>query len=118
VPTDSSNQQLDIDRGRFNVTALNEQLHAFKTPTVRNIELTAPYMHNGIYSSLESVVEFYHKGGGAGLKLEVPNQTLPFDSLQLSPTEKTDIVLFLKTLTDTTGLTTHPILPKSSKTLF
>lgn len=62
-------------------------------------------MHNGIYSTLEDVVEFYHKGGGAGLKLKVPNQTLPFDSLQLSPAEKKDIVAFLKTLTDTAGLT-------------
>lgn len=72
-------------------------------------------MHNGTYSSLESIVEFYHKGGGAGLKLDVPNQTLPFDSLQLSPSEKTDIVLFLKTLTDTTGLTSQPVLPQFSQ---
>lgn len=108
VATDTTNKQLDEDKGRYEVTHLDEQLHAFKTPTVRNTELTAPYMHNGTYSSLESVVEFYHKGGGAGLKLDVPNQTLPFDSLQLSPAEKKDIVLFLKTLTDTVGLTSPP----------
>ena len=111
VTKDTTHQELDDDSGRFAVTHLNEHQHAFKTPTVRNIELTAPYMHNGIYSSLESVVEFYHKGGGAGMKLNVPNQTLPFDSLRLSPTEKTDIVMFLKTLTDTSGLTKHPVLP-------
>jgi cytochrome c peroxidase len=104
------------DKGRYVVTHIDEQLNAFKTPTVRNIELTAPYMHNGSYSSLETVIEFYHKGGGAGLKLTVPNQTLPFDSLQLSPSEKTDIVLFLKTLTDTTGLTSPPVLPRFTST--
>ena len=105
VPSDTCNQELDSDMGRFMVTHLPEQLHAFKTPTVRNIELTAPYMHNGIYNKLEDVVEFYHKGGGAGLKLSVPNQTLPFDSLQLTPKEKKDIIAFLKTLTDTAELT-------------
>jgi cytochrome c peroxidase len=112
VPQDTTNQQLDIDRGRFNVTALTEQSHAFKTPTIRNTALTAPYMHNGAYATLESVMEFYHKGGGRGLKLDVPNQTLPFDSLQLSSIEKADIVLFLKTLTDTSGLTHIPSLPQ------
>jgi cytochrome c peroxidase len=112
TPADSSNKQLDDDKGRYMVTKLTEQLHAFKTPTLRNITLTAPYMHNGIYTKLEEVVEFYHKGGGAGFKLSVPNQTLPFDSLQLAPQEKADIVLFLKTLTDTSGLTTKPsVLP-------
>ena len=108
VPTDSANRQLDEDIGRYAVTALKEQLNAFKTPTVRNVELTAPYMHNGIYTTLEEVVEFYHKGGGTGLKLSVPNQTLPFDSLLLSPQEKNDIVAFLKTLTDTVGLSSSP----------
>jgi cytochrome c peroxidase len=109
TPSDSTNTQLDEDKGRYGVTKLTEQLRAFKTPTLRNIALTAPYMHNGIYTKLEDVVEFYHKGGGAGLKLSVPNQTLPFDSLQLTPQEKSDIILFLKTLTDTTGLTARPV---------
>jgi cytochrome c peroxidase len=108
TPADLSNKQLDEDKGRYMVTNLPEQLHAFKTPTIRNIALTAPYMHNGIYSKLEEVIEFYHKGGGAGLKLPVPNQTLPFDSLQLAPQEKADIISFLNTLTDTVGLTGRP----------
>jgi cytochrome c peroxidase len=111
TPADSNNRQLDEDKGRYTITNLNEQLHAFKTPTIRNIALTAPYMHNGIYTKLEQVIDFYHKGGGAGLKLSVPNQTLPFDSLQLAPQEKADIVAFLKTLTDTIGLTSRPVVP-------
>ena len=65
-------------------------------------------MHNGVYKDLKEVIEFYHRGGGAGLRFKVPNQTLPFDSLQLSQQEKNDIILFLKTLTDTTGLTSRP----------
>jgi cytochrome c peroxidase len=52
---------------------------------------------------LEEVIEFYHKGGGVGFGFDVPNQTLPFDSLQLSVGEKEDLVFFLKTLTDTTS---------------
>ena len=100
VPASPDNRTLDPDSGRYRFTKIPEQLHAFKTPTVRNIEITAPYMHNGVYSSLEEVVEFYHKGGGAGLGLPVPNQTLPFDSLQLNPQEKADIILFMKSLTD------------------
>ncbi len=104
TPADSTNKQIDEDKGRMAVTRLSEQLHAFKTPTLRNIALTAPYVHNGVYTSLEQVLEFCHKGGGKGLGYEVPNQTLPFDSLQLSKSEKEDIILFLKTLTDTSLL--------------
>ncbi len=109
TPEDASNKKLDADKGRYTVTKYDEQMYAFKTPTIRNIELTGPYMHNGIYTTLEEVVEFYHKGGGAGFKYKVPNQTLPFDSLVLTQKEKTDIVLFLKTLTDTVGLSGKPI---------
>ncbi len=109
TPEDSSNKILDSDKGRYSVTNFNEQMHAFKTPTVRNIEFTGPYMHNGIYTTLEEVVEFYHKGGGAGFNYTVPNQTLPFDSLQLSKKDKEDIVLFLKTLSDTVGLSGKPL---------
>jgi cytochrome c peroxidase len=60
-------------------------------------------MHNGVYKTLEEVVDFYNKGGGAGLGLEVPNQTLPSTPLQLSATEKKQLVAFLHTLTDISG---------------
>lgn len=108
TPGTKQNQYLDEDIGRYVVTKVQEHNNAFKTPTVRNITLTAPYMHNGIYNTLEEVVEFYHKGGGAGFNYDVKNQTLPFDSLQLSKTEEEDIILFLKTLTDTTRKTQQP----------
>lgn len=99
----SENKSLDKDLGRFNLSGMEMHKFSFKTPTVRNIELTGPYMHNGAYKTLEEVVEFYHKGGGAGFGYDIPNQTLPFDSLRLTNTEKEDIVLFLKSLTDTTS---------------
>jgi len=100
TPETSDNKTLDADSGRCKITKRDLHLHAFKTPTVRNIAETAPYMHNGAYSKLEDVVEFYHKGGGVGLGFNVPNQTLPFDSLTLNATEKQDIVLFMKALSD------------------
>ena len=75
-------------------------MFAFKTPTVRNVEKTGPYMHNGVYSTLDDVVEFYHKGGGVGIGIDLPFQSLPFDSLSLTGKEKKDIISFMKSLTD------------------
>lgn len=102
---------LDKDKGRYSAR-LKEPMYfyeyAFKTPTVRNVELTAPYMHNGSYKTLDDVVDFYNKGGGVGLGLVVEYQTLPFDSLSLNKQEMKDIVVFMKALTDTTGLTITP----------
>ncbi|MFA0960834.1 cytochrome-c peroxidase [Roseivirga sp. BDSF3-8] len=82
--------------------------NSFKTTTVRNIALTGPYMHNGVFSTLEEVLDFYDRGGGAGIGLEVPNQTLSPDPLELTDREKQDIISFMKALTDTTGLTSKP----------
>ena len=74
--------------------------HAFKTPSLRNVAVTAPYMHNGVYTTLEEVVDFYNKGGGVGLGIAVENQTLPADSLELNEKEIKALVAFMKTLTD------------------
>jgi len=57
-------------------------------------------MHNGVYSTLEEVVDFYNKGGGTGLGLSVENQTLPTDELKLNEKEIKALVAFMKTLTD------------------
>jgi cytochrome c peroxidase len=91
---------LDKDSGRYRINRLDELQFAFKTPTVRNAENTAPYMHNGVFKTLDDVVEFYNKGGGAGLDIYLPSQTLPFDSLTLSAEEKRAITAFLTSLTD------------------
>lgn len=94
---------LDPDPGRMGVDKVPLSRGAFKTPTVRNVAFTAPYMHNGVFATLEEVVEFYDAGGGAGLGLHVPNQTLPADSLKLSGDEKRALIAFMKSLGDTAG---------------
>ena len=93
---------IDPDSGRYLINPIAELAFAFKTPTIRNIEKTGPYMHNGVYTSLNDVVEFYHRGGGVGLGIDLPFQTLPFDSLILSKTDKKAIVAFMRSLTDET----------------
>ncbi|MBM1106196.1 cytochrome-c peroxidase [Aurantibacter crassamenti] len=103
---DTINPKLDTDLGRF-ANGLSIDHHpyfknSFKTVSVRNIDLTAPYMHNGLFATLEEVLEFYNLGGGAGMGLEVANQTLSDVPLDLSKQEIKDIIAFMKTLTDTT----------------
>ncbi len=92
---------LDADLGKYELTQAEIHRNSFKTPTIRNIELTAPYMHNGVFKTLEEVIDFYNKGGGIGLGFKVPNQTLPEDPLLLSEKEKKQLIAFMKTLTDT-----------------
>ena len=108
VPQKKDSKEIDKDVGRITVSRVSIHKHAFKTPSVRNSAITAPYMHNGIYKTLDEVIDFYNKGGGQGLGINVPYQTLPFDSLQLSKQEIKDIKLFMLTLTDTVGLVKKP----------
>jgi cytochrome c peroxidase len=91
---------VDGDLGRYNLNQLEPLKYSFKTPTVRNIDKTAPYMHNGVYTTLEEVVKFYELGGGNGIGMNLEYQTLPFDNLQLTTKEKKDLVSFMKILTD------------------
>lgn len=90
----------DNDQGRFGVFPISFYKQAFKTPTVRNAAVTAPYMHNGAFSSLEKVVDFYDKGGGVGLGLPVENQTLSAAPLHLTAEEKKAVISFIEALTD------------------
>lgn len=102
----------DTDPGRWASQRPHDQAPfyygSFKTVTVRNAALTAPYMHNGIYDTLEEVMDFYNRGGGQGLGMDIPYQTLPSDPLDLAPHEISDILAFLHSLTDTTGMTSRP----------
>jgi cytochrome c peroxidase len=87
------------DKGRFNITKNPDDLGKFKTPGLRNIAVTAPYMHNGMFKTLEEVVDYYNDPAAF-----VPNR-VTIDStlmkpLGLSAMEKADLVAFLKTLTD------------------
>ncbi len=98
---DSLHPVLDGDKGRYDVYKIDLHKNSFKTPTLRNIELTAPYMHNGVFKSLEEVIEFYNRGGGKGLGLKIENQTLPSVRLGLTAVEKRSLVAFMKALTNT-----------------
>jgi len=95
---------LDPDSGRFNNGVPSEQLqiyrHSFKTSTVRNAGLTAPYFHNGAYPDLTSVLHFYNHGGALGIGLDLPIQTLAPDSLGLSDSELADLEAFILSLND------------------
>lgn len=101
--TDTVHAIMDTDSGKYHLYGIPHQLYAFKTTTVRNVALTAPYMHNGVFATLEEVVDFYNRGGGAGLGFDLPNQTLSPDRLDLTAQEKQDLIAFLHALTDTSA---------------
>ncbi len=88
--TDKQHSEL----GRYNVTKLITDMGKFKTPTLRNIALTSPYMHNGSMQTLEQVVEYYDKGGDKNRFLD--SAIFP---LHLTEQEKLDLVSFMKALT-------------------
>ncbi|MGZ9677486.1 cytochrome-c peroxidase [Flavobacterium sp. GNP001] len=96
----NKHKKLDADLGKFELTKAEIHRNSFKTPTIRNVELTAPYMHNGVFKTLEEVIDFYNEGGGNGLGFNLQNQTLPEDKLNLTDLEKKQLIAFMKTLTD------------------
>lgn len=104
IPSSKANTAIDSDPGRVaSGKPLDEApfyVHSFKTTTVRNIEFTGPYMHNGVYDTLEEVMDFYNKGGGLGLGLDVEYQTLSGDPLDLSEEEINQLIAFMKSLSD------------------
>ena len=83
------------DVGRFRFTGDDKDLARFKVPSLRNVALTAPYMHDGSMMTLEEVVEHYNKGG-----FSHPHKSELIKPLNLSEDEKSKLVAFLKTLTD------------------
>lgn len=96
------------DRGRAETGAGPAYERAFKVPTLRNVALTAPYMHNGRYRTLEEVLAFYAKGGGRGEGLELKNLDDKIRVFSLSTEEQQDLIAFLKALTDETRLPEVP----------
>ena len=74
VPADTGFKKLSIDKGRYGINPADEMLNAFRTGSIRNAEYTKPYMHNGVFSTLEQVVDFYDAGGGIGKGLKVNNR--------------------------------------------
>ena len=84
------------DPGRFKITGVEADRNAFKTPTIRNVALTAPYMHDGSLSTLRDVIDFYDAGGG-----ENRPKSLLLRKLNLTEREKSDLLAFLESLTGT-----------------
>jgi cytochrome c peroxidase len=97
---------LKTDLGRYDVTGLERDKGAFKTPTLRSILETAPYMHDGVFLSLEEVIEFLDKGGGAN-----PNLSPLMKPLGLTKEEKADLLAFLEALTGAPMNVETPYLP-------
>jgi len=91
------------DLGRFEITHNEEQRARFKLPSLRNVALTAPYMHDGRFQTLEEVVEHYNTGVEySGTLDESMDHNLLPGGLQLTEQDKADLVAFLKTLSDFT----------------
>lgn len=100
------------NRGIFEFTKKASDMGKFRAPTLRNIALTAPYMHDGSISTLEKVLDFYAAHGrnikygpNAGDGRRNPHKSKDVDAIKLTEQEKADIVAFLKTLTDEQFLT-------------
>jgi cytochrome c peroxidase len=87
------------DNGRRDVTLAEEDIGRFKIPTLRNIAVSAPYMHNGSLNTLEEVIDHYNQGGK-----NHPNKDERIKPLNLTEAEKTDLINFLESLTDSTFL--------------
>ena len=93
------------DIGRYRVTELPQDLHKFKVPSLRNIEKTAPYMHDGRFYTLEAVLNHYSSGVTASATLDPVLQNNGVLGIPLTDGEKTKLIAFLKTLTDNQYLT-------------
>lgn len=84
------------NRGAYEFTKRPEDMGKFRAPTLRNIAVTAPYMHDGSLATLEDVIDHYAKGG----KYDDANKSRILQPLKLSDADKKDLVEFLKSLTD------------------
>ena len=83
------------DKGRFRINQDSSEIGYFKVPSLRNIEYTAPYMHDGSFGSIEEVIDHY-ASGGAGHRLQDPR----IKSFELSKKERESLISFLYALTD------------------
>lgn len=86
-------QGMDEDLGRYYRTRDPADIGKFRTPSLRELKYTAPYMHNGVFATLRDVVDFFDRGGG-----EAPNKSPLLQPLGLSEQEKEDLVAFLLAL--------------------
>ncbi len=114
TPADKKFSKLSDDSGRYKIFREQENLFAFRTPTLRNVTKTKPYMHNGVFTTLDEVIDFYNDGGSYGKGLRSFEPTLSTDSLHLSTKEISQLKLFLKTLDENVSVPYfQPVLPFS-----
>ena len=99
-----------LDVGLAIVTGLNSDNGKFKTPTLRNIEFSSPYMHDGRFSTLEEVIEHYNSGGNHSSTVDPLMKKLGV-GLELTNQEKQDLIAFLKTLSDSEFITNPVFTP-------
>lgn len=99
-------QETYSDEGKARATHRDEDVGRFKTPTLRNIQLTAPYMHDGSMKSLEDVIAFYNAGG-----LNHRNKDARIQPLHLTAQQQSDLLAFLTTLTDWNFVQNTDFLP-------
>ena len=94
MPTVDAETETFTDDGRFEVTGREADIWRYRTPSLRNVALTGPYMHDGSIATLEGVVAFYAEGGGGD-----PTQDPRTRSVQLTESDQIALVAFLRTLT-------------------
>ena len=93
----------DRDLGLYYTTKRDKDMGKFRTPPLRYLAYTAPYMHNGVFASLEEVVDFYNQGGG-----EDENKSPLLQPLGLTEDEKFALVAFLESLSGSVIRMTPP----------
>ena len=96
------------DRGRGDISGSPGLKGAFKVPTLRNVALTAPYMHNGRFQTLDEVLDFYSKGGGPGLGFKTPNLDDKIRPINFTHQQRLDLIAFMTALTDERALADSP----------
>ena len=94
--------------GLYEFTNRREDIGKFRAPTLRNIAVTAPYMHDGSIATLSEVIDHYAAGGrtitsgpSAGIGRDNPNKAFNVAGFKLTDSEKSDLIAFLESLTDT-----------------
>ena len=88
-----------MDYGLYYITKNPKDIGKFRTPSLREVKYTGPYMHNGVFTTLQEVVDFYDRGGGKG-----NNKSALINPLKLSAQEKKDLIAFMGALSMTEPL--------------
>jgi cytochrome c peroxidase len=99
-------ERQERDPGRFAVTRQADDVGAFRTPALRQIAETAPYMHNGSLATLEAVIDFFNAGGGSD-----PDKSPKMQPRNFSAQEKEDLLAFLRSLSGTVPRVRPPVVP-------